>query len=149
MRSTKIQISKRKVAAVAAAAAVFAAVTVSAATLGGVQTDSVGANSNDVTAPVTQGVALSWVTQYDAKAKAYVVDGINLAPLVKEEKIPANASVSVTLIDGKGAVLGEYTSIDGAKKFSVPLSLIAAHDVDGVSVVINGGAVTKIVSETD
>jgi len=149
MRNTKIQISKRKVAAVAAAAAVFAAVTVSAATLGGVQTDSVGANSNDVAAPVTKGVALSWATQYDATTKAYVVGGINLAPLVREETIPESAKVSVTLIDREGAILGEYTSIDGARKFSVPASLIPAHDVDGVSVVINGGAVTKIVSETD
>ncbi len=149
MRNNKIQISKRKVAAVAAAAAVFAAVTVSAATLGGVQTDSVGANSNVVAAPVTKGVSLSWSTQYDASSKAYVVNGIKLAPLGTEEKIPETAKVSVTLTDAKGASLGEYTSIDGAKKFSVPASLIAAHDVDGVSVVINGGAVTKIVSETD
>ncbi|MGO1489341.1 MAG: hypothetical protein ACTHWA_12450 [Arachnia sp.] len=149
MSNNTFQISKRKIAAVAAAAAVFAAVTVSAATLGGVQTDSVGANSNEVAAPVTKGVSLSWDTAYDAKEAAYVVDGIELTALDANESIPATAEVKVTITGVKDTVLGEYTSTTGAKGFSVPTAPIPAHDVEGVSVVINGGAVQKIVSETN
>lgn len=149
MSNNKFQISKRKIAAVAAAAAVFAAVTVSAATLGGVETSSVGANSNAVAAPVTQGVSLSWTTAYDGVEMAYVVNGIKLSPISADEKIAADAEVKVTLTGADNTVLGEYTSIAGAEKFTAPKVAIPAHDVEGVSVVINGGAVTKIVSETN
>lgn len=148
MNESKLQVSKRKVVAVVAAAAAFAAVTVSAATLGGLQTDSVGANSNAVAAPVTGGVALSWDTDYSSSKKAYTVTGIALAT-VKDEKIPAGADVRVTLTGAEGKVLGEYRSTDGASTWSELKAEIPAHDVEGASVVINGGAVTDVVSATN
>ncbi|RMB61874.1 hypothetical protein [Tessaracoccus antarcticus] len=141
--------SKRKVVAIVGAAAAFAAVTVSAATLGGLQTDSVGANSNKVSAPVSKGVALNWSTEFSAKDQAYVVSSIALAPISTEEKIPEKATVRVTLTDASGDVLGEYNSTDGATSFEKPGKVVTAHDVANASVVINGGNVTTIADETD
>ena len=148
MNESKFPLSKRKIVAAVAAVAAFAAVTVSAATLGGLQTDSVGANSNAVAAPVQGGVALNWDTAYSTSKGAYSVTGIHLKTL-KEEKFSPSADIRVTLTGVKGAVLGEYSSADGAETWTAPKEEISAHDVTGASVVINGGAVTAVVSETN
>lgn len=148
MNESKFSVSKRKVVAAVAAVAAFAAVTVSAATLGGLQTDSVGANSNVVAAPLQGGVALSWDTEYSSTQSAYTVTGINLKTL-KDEEFSASSDIRVTLTGAKGVVLGEYSSADGAGTWITPKEEIPAHDVEGASVVINGGAVTAVVSETN
>lgn len=143
------QFSKRKVGAILAGAAVFAVVSASAATLGGLQTNHLGANSNEVIAPVTKGVGISWTTKYDKTAKAYVVDGVTLTALDSTESIPATAEVKVTLADKDGKALGEYVSPDGGSTWTPAAGSVPAHDVERASVVIDGGAVTSIVTGTD
>lgn len=144
------QFSKRKVGAILAGAAVFAVVSASAATLGGLQTNHLGANSNEVIAPVTSGVGISWTTSYNGTAKAYVVDGVKLTPLVTTESIPDTAEVMVTLADKDGVALGEYVSTDGGSTWdTAPIAgSVKAHDVELASVVIKGGDVKAIVTGT-
>ncbi len=152
MNVSKFSVSKRKIVAVVVGAAAFAAVTVSAATLGGVATDNVGANSNVVASSIKSGVKLSWTTAYQPTAKAYEVTGITLTPIVSTEKIPNGAKVNVTLSTSAGVSLGEYTSTagaDGALTFTKPTSTVTAHSVAFASVVINGGAVTTVVDGTN
>ena len=143
------QFSKRKVGAILAGAAVFAVVSASAATLGGLQTNHLGANSNEVIAPVTKGVGISWTTKYDQTAKAYVVDGVTLTALGEGESIPEAAEVRVTLTDAAGKALGEYVRPAGGTTWTAPTTAITAHDVERASVVINGGKVEGVVTTTD
>lgn len=140
--------SKRKVLAIITGAAVFAIVGASAATLGGIQTNDLGANSNAVAAPVENGVTLSWATGYNATAQAYAVTGITLGTIDAGESIPATAQVKVTLIDDSGAALGEYVSTNGGSSWTAPAGAVLAAEVYGASVVINGGSVTAAVSAT-
>lgn len=147
-RQSFSRVSKRKLAAVLAGVGVFAIVSASAATLGGLETAAVGANSNAVVSPVENGVQLAWSTEYDRSAGAYVVAGAQIAALDDTETIPANATVQVTLTDAAQNALGEYVSIDGGATWSTtPTTAITAHDVAGASVVVNGGSVTAAVSE--
>ena len=145
------QFSKRKVGAILAGAAVFAVVSASAATLGGLQTNHLGANSNEVIAPVTKGVGISWTTKYNETAKAYVVDGVTLTALGQGESIPKDAEVKVTLADKAGVALGEYVSTNGGSTWTTAPApgSVKAHDVKRASVVINGGAVQAEVTGTD
>lgn len=146
-----IEFSKRKVGAILAGAAVFAVVSASAATLGGLQTNHLGANSNEVIAPVTKGVGISWTTTYNDTAEAYVVDGITLTALDPGESIPATAEVKVTLANEAGGSLGEYVSTNGGSTWTTAPApgSVTAHDVERASVVINSGAVKSIVTGTD
>lgn len=144
------QVSKRKVGAILAGAAVFAIVSASAATLGGLQTNALGANSNTVTSPVENGVAIAWDTSYDQSAAAYVISGVELSTIDASESIPAGSEVKLTLTGADDAVLGEYVSTDGGATWaSTPAATVTAHDVEGASVVINGGAVEAAVTGTD
>lgn len=141
------RVPARKTLALVGGVAVFAIVSASAATLGGLQTDHIGANSNAVAAPVENGVSVSWDTAYDVSSRAYVVTGVSIAASDDDESIPDAAEVRLTLTGTSGASLGEYVSTDGGATWSAP-SDILAHDVTGASVVINGGAVTSSVTAT-
>lgn len=133
---------RNKSVAVLAGLAVFAVVSASAATLGGLSTNDLGANSNDVKAQSSAGVAISWTTAYDAALNggdgAYKISGVTLTPAA-----PAGSDVKLTLKDSTGASLGEITTVAGV--LTMPATAIAAHDVYGVSLVINGGTVTAAV----
>jgi hypothetical protein len=113
------------------------------------QTDALGANSNTVSAPVTKGVDLGWSTTYSPDEKAYVVNGVDLTAHDASESIPTGSEVEVTLIDTSGAALGEFSSADGGQTWTAPADTVAARDVEGASVVIDGGAVTAAVSDND
>jgi hypothetical protein len=136
---------KSNAIAVIAGTAVFAAVSASAATLGGIQSDDVGANSNVVKAQLENGVNVAWTTAFDSALGAYEVTGVTLTTN-GAETIPATASVKLTLTDSTGAVLTELSGTGGI--LGAPASTIAAHDVYGVSLVINGGTVSTAVTTT-
>lgn len=131
------KLPKKNVMAVLAGVAVAVAVTASAATLGGLDTQHLGANSTEVVAPVTKGVSVTWDTRYDATAKHYVVDDFDLTA-GGGQTIPADAEVRITLTGENGASLGEFVSTNGGDSYTGP-STIAAHDVEGASVAIIGG----------
>ncbi len=141
--------SRKKIIAVIAGVAVFAAVSASAATLGGLETNDLGANSNTVKAQITAGVKVSWTTAYDATLGGYKVTGATLAP-VSTGTIPTTASVAITLKGASGVALGELTSSNGGSTWTVtPVGAsIAANAVLGASVVINGGTSTAVVTTT-
>lgn len=137
---------RNKTIAIVAGVAVFAAVSASAATLGGAQTADLGANSNTVKAQVQNGVNVAWTTAYDATLGSYKVTGATLTAN-GAETIPATASVRLTLKDSTGASLAELTGTGAT--LGALASTVAAHDVYGVSLVINGGTVTAAVDGTE
>ncbi len=149
---------KRMTIAVVASVAVFAGVSASAATLGGVKTDDVGANSNAVAGQLATngGVYATFTTAYSATAGYYTITGVTLTPITAGDTIPIGAKVQLTLKGAANASLYEITStLAAAATSTTGASLavpggttIAAYDVQGVSVVVNGGAVTALVSTT-
>jgi hypothetical protein len=141
---------KMKVLAVVAGVAVFAGVSASAATLGGLKTDDVGANSNVVAPHLTGGVSVSFTTVYSTTLGYYTVTAASLQALTAGDTIAIGAKVQVTFKGGLTS-LGEVTinSTAAAMTNSVPLTItlatpIAAADLTGVSLVVNGGAITAV-----
>lgn len=135
-------LKKKKLVAVVAGIAVFAAVSASAATLGGVRTDNLGANSNSVTGPIQNGVAVTWDVAYDAVAGEYVVNGATLATLDPLETIGAGAEILLAITAADGTLLTEVAGTGT----SVVVPGVPAIDVYGVSVVVNGGSTTAAVA---
>jgi hypothetical protein len=138
------QLRKKNVVALLAGVAVATAVAASAASLGGITTQWLGANSNAVQSPVTGGVDVTWDTSYDAKLGYYVVSGFTLDTADEAETLPAGADIALTLQLAEGTTEFEGTiETDGTVDFgAAALPEIAAHDVEGVSVVITGGGST-------
>lgn len=141
--------SRKKIIAVIAGFAVFAAVSASAATLGGLETNDLGANSNTVKAQITGGVKVSWTTDYNATLGGYTVTGATVAP-VGAGSIPATSEISLTIKGAGGVALGELTSSDGGATWVVtPVgAYVVANSVVGASIVINGGTSTAAVTGT-
>jgi len=136
-----MKLRKKNVVAVLAGVAVATAVAASAASLGGLTTQWLGANSNVVQSPVTGGLDVDWGTAYDATLGYYVVSGFTLEPTDAKETLPEGANVQLTLQLTDGTTEFEGTIDDaGAVDFgAAALPEIAAHDVEGVSVVVVGG----------
>jgi hypothetical protein len=134
------KLRKKNVVALLAGVAVAAGVTASAASLGGITTQWLGANSNVVQSPVTGGVDVTWDTAYDAKLGYYVVSGFTLDTVAEDETLPTGAEVKLTLQLDEGVEEFEGTVVkEGVVDLDAELPTIAAHDVEGVSVVVTGG----------
>lgn len=126
--------AKKKIIAVVAGLAVFAAVSASAATLGGVAADSVGADSGAVTGPVTDGVVVSWQVAYVASV-GYVVSGATLTE-TDGTALAATSEVRITVLDNSGDAVGQLTGTGAS--LGAPSTQIRVADVFGVDVVVNG-----------
>jgi hypothetical protein len=137
---------KKKVIALVVGVAIFGAVSASAATLGGVSTGDIGANSNSVEAQISNGVNVSWLTAYDATLGAYKISGVVLSAN-GADVIPATSAVKLTLKDKNGAALAEISGT--GTSLGAPAATVSASSVYGVSLVINGGTVTAAVSDTE
>jgi len=136
--STNSKRRRRIAAAVIAGVATLGVVGASAATLGGVNSNSLGADVGVVGSCDNDGVTLAYTNSYDAALGRYqttsvTVSGINAAC--------AGKSLSLTLKDGANASLGGGTvaSIAGTSA-AVPLGGAGANAnaVVGAAVVIAG-----------
>lgn len=147
MAAPRAYLSKRKIAAVFAGVAAFAIISASAATLGGLFPGALGADTDEVTSPVTQGVTLTWSTKYAAEAAAggpgYVVTDVQLTPVDPDEEITEDLEVKVTLAGETGS-LGEFAHVpdpSGAATdpywTTIPAG-ISAEAITNASVVIEG-----------
>ncbi|HEY2644964.1 MAG TPA: hypothetical protein VGI56_14510 [Galbitalea sp.] len=137
---------KRKTIAIVAGLAVFAAVSASAATLGGLTTNDLGANSAAVAGQLTGGVTVTFTTAYDATLGGYKITGVNLAGTTATEKFPVGANIALTVKGTSNASLVELTATQGAASNTASLTYagptISAYSVQGAALVVNGGAVT-------
>jgi hypothetical protein len=141
----------RLAVALVASVAVFAGVSASAATLGGLSTSDVGANSNTVAAQLTGGVSVQFTTAYDATVGYYKVTQVQLTPISTSQSFGVNSTIRLTLKGAANASLGEFTqvftnAISGAAAFIPITGTLAASDVQGVSVVVNGGPTTALLT---
>jgi hypothetical protein len=126
--------NKRLVLGIAAGAAAFAAVAASAATLGGLTSTSLGAETTVVAACDTDGVTLDYTTALsgtDYKVTAISLGGVNAAC--------ANKAVKISLSDGTTS-LGEVTGTKNAstsQTFTLATP-VSAKSVTAAAVVIAG-----------
>jgi hypothetical protein len=138
----EMDFKKKLLIGLVAGTAVFAAVFGSAATLGGLTTESLGAQGTDVTACDSDGVSTSYTVAYSTTG--YNVSKVLISGL---DDACAGKSVSVTLSDTTNAVLGTQaatmsswtaTATD-ANTYELTLSSpVSAAAVEGIDVLIKG-----------
>lgn len=140
---------RRKSVAVLAGVAIVGAVGASAATLGGLNSDSLGADADVVASCDTDGVAVEYTTSYsstgspDGTAGGYIVDSMNVTGV---NDACAGLAYEIVLTDVNGAELddGDGTvaltgTVADDNSFEVQLTGEAsAEAVTGVALVISG-----------
>lgn len=72
---------RKKSVAILAGLAIAGTVSASAASLGGLNSNDLGADTGDVSSCDTNGVGVDYTTTFDAALGEYVVDGISLSDL--------------------------------------------------------------------
>jgi hypothetical protein len=127
---------KRMLIALVIGVAVSGGVFASATTLGGVSTNSLGANNAAVTACDADGVASTYGTTYNATSKKYdatsvTVSGIAAGCTGKTLKFTLVSSAGTSLYEGTKAVAGT------SEAFTVPAGT-PAESVDNIAVTIYG-----------
>lgn len=120
--------------------AAFAASFASAASLGGVTPDTLGANSAAVSSCDADGITVDWTSVYvDATTDGYMLDKVDLGGIAAA---CAGKAYSVTLTGTAGAVLGTVTGSLAA--VASPTEAVEfsndklAENVLGVHVVFSG-----------
>jgi len=130
---------RRRLIAVGAGVAVIAVTLASAAGLGGLVVQQIGAESAVVADPFTDGVTVTWGDPvYDATSKQYLVEDFSVARNGGED-IPAG-DMRVTIADGDGAAITEATATTDGTSDEQAFSLatgIPVIDVENVSVVLH------------
>lgn len=136
---------KRAVLGLLAAMTAFGAVAASAASLGGITSDSLGADNTAVTACDTDGVTTSYTVSYDSAIPGYeagtvTVDGIADAC--------NGQNMTVNLVDSADASLGESsvtvavdsqaTTPDTSDDVDFSASNVSAESVENIHVTISG-----------
>lgn len=140
----RFALSGRKPAAIALGIVGVAGLSfASAATLGGLNVGSLGADTSIVAACDTNGIGVGFSNGYVAATKAYGVQAVNLTGVADA---CAGKNVKVTLADASGVSLGEVsvptvtlagTTVD-AKTLAVAFPAgVSASAVANVAVVIN------------
>lgn len=124
--------NKRIILATGAGVAAFAAVTASAATLGGLDSTTLGADASVVASCDTDGITVTYTTAWSAGS--YKVDGVVLGGVAPA---CATGDVKITL-RGAGGSLTEVTDTKdaNASQTVAVTDTVEAEDVTGVAVVI-------------
>ena len=132
---------RKKAAAIIAGLALTGLAGASAASLGDIKTEGLGAAADDVTSCDTDGVTVAYETSYDATAAAVQVDTVTISNVAA---LCDGKTFDVVLFDGDGATLGSKSGTvaltTGA--FDVDMSaespIIDAEDVEGIAITISG-----------
>ncbi len=135
---------RKKSVAVLAGLAIAGAVGASAATLGGLGGEDLGADTGDVASCDTDGVDVGYTTEFDATAGEYLVTELNLSD------INANCEgqdFDLTVLDGSDAVLDSFSGViaqtGGAQDITVTTTGgLSAEAIEGLAMSISGATVT-------
>ena len=126
--------NKKLALGIAAGVSAFAAVTASASSLGGINTEQLGTSADVVASCDTDGVTVEYVTAFSNGA--YRVTDVKLSDV--DDKCDKQ-NLTLTLFDGADASLTEVTGAAEKGAQSVELATpVDAEKVEGVAVVISG-----------
>jgi len=131
-----LMISRRSLVALFTAILVASSVFASAASLGGIDNASLGADDEVVTACNTDGIDVAFTSSYDATEGGYAVTAVELS------SVDANCdglNVEVTVADDSQVSLGSGTATaDDSGEVTVTLAdAVNAADIEHVAVIIS------------
>jgi hypothetical protein len=128
---------RRTVLALMVSLMVFGSLYAMAASLGGISSDSVGADSTVVASCDTNGVTTAYVTGWDATDERYEITSVTVGGVADTCD---GRTMSVNLTDPTGAQIGSGTLViptSVATSFAVALSTAASAELtEGVSILI-------------
>jgi hypothetical protein len=129
--------NKRLLVGLAAAGIVGGATFGFAASLGGIDSDNLGADDSEVLSCDTNGVDASYTTTYDSATAVYEVDSVELDDVAAGCE---GETIHVTLTDSANASLGDGDVVAGnTGSESVPMTDgVDAESVEDIHVVISG-----------
>lgn len=106
----------------------------SAASLGGITGGTLGADTDVVASCDTDGVAVGYVSSYDATDGRYETTGVDVTSI---DASCDTKPIKVTLKDGLGASLGEATGVVATNAASLTFgSGIDSEAVEGIAIII-------------
>ena len=132
---------RKKAAAVVAGLALTGLAGASAASLGDISTEGLGAAADDVTSCDTDGVTVSYDTSYDATAGVVQVDTVTISDV---NDACDQLAFEIVLYDDAGDSVGSDSGTVAltANAFDVDLSgatpIVDAEDVEGIAITISG-----------
>jgi hypothetical protein len=130
---------KKIILAAAAGITAVGAVSASAATLGGVNADSLGVDDSVIAACDTDGIDVDYTVTYSAAGLTYNVDDVVLSDVAAACD---GLSYSVTIADGAGTALGTSTGtvtlVGDEITIDISASNVSGADVEGIAVAILG-----------
>ena len=128
---------KRTILALLVSLVVFGSLYAMAASLGGITSDSVGADSAVVASCDSDGVTAAYVTAWDATDKRYEITSVTVGGVADTCD---GRNLSVTLTDSSGAQIGSGTlsiPTSGATSFAVTMSTPpSAKLTEGIHILI-------------
>jgi hypothetical protein len=130
-----MRVKKRAVLAVLVGVIAFGLAIASAASLGGINADQLGADETVVASCDTDGVDIAYATSYDVTAGAYVVDSVTVSAIAAA---CFGQDVSVTLTDGIAALDNGTVVVPGTSATINLAGTPLASVVTGVAVLIAG-----------
>lgn len=128
---------RKKLAAIVLAVLAFSMIAASAASLGGINTSDLGAETDTVAGCDPDGIDVDFTVAYNAATGEYDTASVDITDIAS----PAcdGQTISATLTDSSGATLGSDSAVLAASQTSWSASIAApAGEVFGIAVVIDG-----------
>ena len=151
---TKSKSMRKKSIAILAGVAIAGAVGASAASLGGLGGEDLGADTGDVASCDTDGITVGYTTEYNATAGEYVVTDIDLSDInaacalqdfdlmvLMSEYDDALGEPQAPVAE---APIGPFTGVIGAtgsQSISMGTTIVPAEHVSGLAMSISGATV--------
>jgi len=127
--------SIKQILPISLATAAFAALAITAATLGPMETTEAGSAHVFAATRTGDGVTVAWVTDYDPMLGGERVVGATLA--THDGAILADSTIELTIVAADGVDLGTMTSLDGGRTWTESVEPVAARDAVVASVRID------------
>lgn len=128
---------RKKLTAIVLAVLAFSMIAASAASLGGITTSQLGAETDTVAGCDPDGILVDFTVAYNATTGEYDTASVDITDI--ESPACDGQTISATLTDSTGASLGSDSDVLGASQTSWSASISApADEVFGIAVVIDG-----------
>jgi spore coat protein U-like protein len=127
-------IMKRTLIAITAGLAVTGGVFASAASLGGVESNSLGSSATVVASCDTDGVKLDYATSYDVASGTYLVTSVTVDG-ISDKCVGQPIEVSLKAADGKSSATTSREAVKGTSQ-TIAVDGFAGESVDHAAVLI-------------
>jgi hypothetical protein len=127
--------ARKKSVAVLAGLAITGLIGAAAASLGGINSDSLGADTGVVSSCDSDGVDVAYSYAFSAGLGEYVVTGVTVSAI---DEACDGQTLAVTLSDGDDVVLGSGSApVDDSGAVTVSIPAASAEAVENIAIVIS------------